>query len=38
MLFVYLGLMFYYNAELTLVMLIFVPLSAGPHADLHGRF
>ena len=29
MLFVYLGLMFYYNAELTLVMLIFVPLSAG---------
>ena len=29
MLFVYLGLMFYYNAELTLVMLIFVPLSVG---------
>ena len=29
MLFVYLGLMFYYNAELTLVMLIFVPLSIG---------
>ncbi len=29
MLFVYLALMFYYNAELTLVMLIFVPLSVG---------
>ena len=29
MLFVYLGLMFYYNWELTLVMLIFVPLSVG---------
>ena len=29
MLFVYLGLMFYYNAELTLVLLIFVPLSVG---------
>ncbi len=29
MLFVYLGLMFYYNSELTLVLLIFVPLSAG---------
>lgn len=29
MLFIYLGLMFYYNAELTLVMLIFVPLSVG---------
>ncbi len=29
MLFVYLGLMFYYNAELTLVMLIFVPISVG---------
>ncbi len=29
MLFVYLGLMFYYNAELTLVMLIFLPLSVG---------
>ena len=29
MLFVYLGLMFYYNAELTLVMLIFMPLSVG---------
>ena len=29
MLFVYLGLMFYYNAELTLIMLIFVPLSVG---------
>ena len=29
MLFVYLGLMLYYNAELTLVMLIFVPLSVG---------
>ncbi len=29
MLFVYLGLMFYYNAELTLVMLVFVPLSVG---------
>ena len=29
MLFVYLGLMFYYNAELTLVVLIFVPLSVG---------
>ncbi len=29
MLFVYLGLMFYYNSELTLVMLIFVPLSVG---------
>jgi len=29
MLFVYLGLMFYYNAELTLVILIFVPLSVG---------
>ncbi len=29
MLFVYLGLMFYYNWELTLVMLIFAPLSVG---------
>ncbi|MDE3259497.1 MAG: ABC transporter transmembrane domain-containing protein [Gemmatimonadota bacterium] len=29
MLFVYLGLMFFYNWELTLVMLIFVPLSVG---------
>ena len=29
MLFVYLGLMLFYNAELTLVMLIFVPLSVG---------
>jgi len=29
MLFVYLGLMFYYNAELTWVILIFVPLSVG---------
>ena len=29
MLFVYLGLMFYYNWELTLVMLIFVPPSVG---------
>ncbi len=29
MLFVYLALMFYYNTELTLVMLIFVPLSVG---------
>ncbi len=29
MLFVYLGLMFYYNTELTLVMLIFVPLPVG---------
>ncbi len=29
MLFVYLGLMFYYNWELTLVMMIFVPLSVG---------
>ena len=29
MLFVYLGLMFYYNWELTLVMLTFVPLSVG---------
>lgn len=29
MLFVYLGLMVYYNVELTLVMLIFVPLSVG---------
>ena len=38
MLFVYLGLMFYYNSELTLVLLIFVPLSAGLTLDLHADF